>query len=115
MSQISAYGITNRYGGSSMGSELTKGNCLTHQISLKSRESMEVSGVTDVISFDEQSVVLSTICGNMEIDGNALHIHVLSMEQGVVTMDGRIDSVTYYDQETDEKDGRRGFFGKILR
>ena len=98
-----------------MGTEMTKGNCLTHQISLKNRDTMEVSGVTDVISFDEQSVILSTICGNMEIDGSSLHIHVLSMEQGVVTMDGRIDSVTYYDQESEEKDGKRGFFGKIFR
>ena len=98
-----------------MGTEMTKGNCLTHQISLKNRDTMEVSGVTDVISFDEQSVILSTICGNMEIDGSSLHIHVLSMEQGVVTMDGRIDSVTYYDQEPEEKDGKRGFFGKIFR
>ena len=98
-----------------MGTELITGNCLAHQISLKSREMMEISGVTDVISFDEQSVVLSTICGNMEIDGTSLHVRVLSMEQGIVTLDGKIDSVTYYDQEADEKDGKRGFFGKIFR
>ncbi len=98
-----------------MGAEISKGNCMTHQISLKNRESMEVSGVTDVISFDEQSVVLSTVCGNMAVDGASLHIHVLSMEQGIVTMDGRIDSVTYYEQESTENDGKRGFFGKIFR
>ena len=98
-----------------MSAEVSKGSCMTHQISLKNRESMEVSGVTDVISFDEQSVILSTVCGNMEIDGSSLHIHVLSMEQGIVAMDGRVDSVTYYEQEPAEKDGQRGFFRKMFR
>lgn len=98
-----------------MSTEVTKGNCMAHQISLKNRESMEVSGVTDVVSFDEHSVILNTICGNMAVDGASLHIHVLSMEQGIVTMDGRIDSVTYYEQESDENDGKHGFFGKLFR
>jgi len=98
-----------------MSSESPKVNCMTHQISLKNRESMEVSGVTDVISFDERSVILNTVCGNMAVDGTALHIHVLSMEQGLVTMDGKIDSVTYYEQDYEENSGKRGFFGKLFR
>lgn len=98
-----------------MSTELTHGNCSAHQISLKNRESMEISGVTDVISFDEQSIVLSTLCGNMVIDGLSLHIHVLTLEQGVVTLDGKIDSVTYYEKATAETEGKRGFFGKIFR
>jgi len=98
-----------------MGAEGTKENYMSHQISVKSRESMEVTGVTDVISFDEESVVLSTICGNMEIAGASLHIHVLSMEQGVVTMDGRIDSIMYYEQESSEKSEKGKFFGKLFR
>ena len=76
---------------------------------------MEISGVTDVISFDERSVVLNTVCGNMAVDGASLHIHVLSMEQGLVTMDGKIDSVTYYEQDHDESNIKRGFFGKLFR
>ena len=98
-----------------MSADTAKGNCMTHQMSLKNRESMEVSGVTDVISFDEQSVILSTTCGNIEIGGASLHIHVLSMEQGVVSMDGRIDSVTYYEQESSDTEGKRGLFAKLFR
>lgn len=98
-----------------MNTETTKSNRSAHRVEMKSRESMEVQGVTDVISFDEQAVVLSTVCGNMEIDGSSLHIHVLSMEQGIVTMDGRIDSITYYEQNSEEKNGKGGFFGKLFR
>ena len=45
---------------------------VAHRIQLLERKSLEVCGVTDVISFDEQLVVLSTVCGSMEIEGNAL-------------------------------------------
>lgn len=89
------------------------GNRAIHRVSLTGRESMEVYGVTDVISFDEQTVLLSTVCGNMEIGGASLHIHVLSMEEGVVTLDGKIDSVTYYELSDTEKSG--SFFSRIFR
>ena len=96
-----------------MNTEANKANNSTrHSLSLTGRQTMEVRGVTDVISFDEQTVILSTVCGNLEINGSSLHIHVLSIEEGVVTMDGRIDSLSYYEVPTDEKGG---FFSKIFR
>ena len=98
-----------------MGADTSSGSCMSHHVTSKNRESMEVSGVTDVISFDERSVILTTTCGNMAIDGDSLHVHVLSMEQGVVTMSGRIDSVTYFEQEVSENNGKHGFFGKLFR
>ena len=55
-----------------------------HTVSLRAREGLEVRGVTDVISFDEQAVVLQTVCGTMTVEGASLHIHVLSMEEGIV-------------------------------
>lgn len=86
-----------------------------HSVSLLSRESMEIRGVTDVISFDEENVTLSTVCGTMEIDGSSLHIHVLSMEEGIVTLDGRIDALTYFESQGEEKGTKNGFFGKLFR
>lgn len=98
-----------------MNAETAKGNKNTHRISMQGREALEVHGVTDVISFDEQSVVLSTSCGSMEVNGASLHIHVLSMEEGVVTMDGKIDSISYEDADETEKPRQGGFFGKLFR
>ncbi|MBQ8311098.1 MAG: sporulation protein YabP [Clostridia bacterium] len=98
-----------------MNTEATKDHKnMSHRITLNQRESMELNGVTDVISFDEQTVVLSTVCGDMAIEGSALHIHVLSIEQGIVTLDGRIDSVTYYERETAGNGERHGFFGRLF-
>ena len=97
-----------------MGDELKKKDHIVHQLTLQARESLEVRGVTDVISFDEETVVLDTVCGTMEVNGNALHIHVLSIEQGVVAMDGKIDSISYYETDRAEN-GKHGLWGKLFR
>jgi len=86
-----------------------------HKLALCGRESLEVRGVTDVVNFDEQTVVLSTLCGGMEIGGSDLHIRVLNIEEGLVTMDGRVDSITYYEQEAEDKSDKSGFFGRLFR
>lgn len=98
-----------------MSTEAAKMKCVEHKISLDARKYLEVGGVTDVVSFDEQAVILNTVCGGLAVDGMSLHIRVLNVEQGIVTMDGRIDSISYYDAETNEKSAKRGFFGKLLR
>ena len=77
------------------------------------RREITVSGVTDVVSFDEQTVVLDTVCGGMTVDGDRLHIHILNMEQGIVTMDGRIDAITYFENDSNKENG--GFFKKLFR
>ncbi len=98
-----------------MNAETVKSGVGEHRISMTDRASLEVRGVTDVISFDEQAVVLNTVCGTMTVEGAALHIHVLSMEEGIVAMDGRVDTIGYYDTEGSEKNGKSGFFGKLFR
>lgn len=87
----------------------------THKITLLGRREMEISGVLDVISFDEQTVTLSTTDGGIEILGDGLHIHVLSMETGLVTLDGRVDSITYYEVNREEQSENGGFFKKLFR
>ena len=98
-----------------MSTEAAKMKCEEHRISLDARKNLEVGGVTDVVSFDEQTVILNTVCGGLAVDGMSLHIQVLNIEQGIVTMDGRIDSISYYDTESNEKTAKHGFFGKLLR
>ena len=81
---------------------------------MQARESLEIRGVTDVNSFDEEIVILETICGSMTIEGKKLHVHVLDMEHGIVTLDGKIDAITYFEAET-KKDGKSGLFGRLFR
>lgn len=83
---------------------------MTHEISLKSRKRMSISGVREVISFDENAVDLRTVCGELSIEGEGLHIGVLDTERGIVTLEGAsIDGAWYL---RDEATKRKGILGK---
>ena len=64
---------------------------------------MRIDGVTEVLSFDDRSVVLKTQCGDMAIDGTDLKIAVLEIDAGIVVLSGTVSGVYYYEQPTKEK------------
>lgn len=98
-----------------MSAETARSGSERHKICILGRGSLEVSGVLDVMSFDEEAVVLSTTCGTMELVGASLHIHILNMEEGIAALDGRIDSLSYYDTDSGDKDRKNSFFSKLFR
>ena len=81
---------------------------------LRNRNLLEVHGVTDVIRFDEEAVVLATVDGTLTVEGSALHVQTLNLEQGNVVVDGRVDSLLYFDREPAGKGERSGFFGRLF-
>ena len=81
-----------------------------HEISLKDRRRMSVSGVREVISFDENSIHLRTVSGDLAIEGEGLHIGTLDTERGVVALEGEaVDGMWYLREEGGKK---KGIFGK---
>ena len=82
-----------------------------HNVIMENRRNLTISGVSDVDSFDEQTVVLFTEQGDLTIKGINLHINKLSLETGEVTVDGKISALIYQDQQ--QKSG--GFIGKLFR
>ncbi len=83
-----------------------------HSVVLSDRKQMEIGGVTDVISFDEFSVILSTVCGGMEIEGSNLHIATLDVSSGRVKVEGTVNGIFYYNET--EKSKKTGLFGRML-
>ena len=83
-----------------------------HQTTLEQRKHMDVSGVKEVVSFDDSLVVLKTLCGEMSVEGKDMKIGVLDIERGVVVLEGTIDAI-YYSRDEDDK--KHGIFGKLLR
>lgn len=83
-----------------------------HTLSLRDCSLLEMRGVTDVISFDEETVELSTQCGNLTVEGNGLHVKVLNLAEGHVSVDGTVTALIYTGKpETDSK-GFQGLFHK---
>lgn len=97
-----------------MYSEEAKGNRTEHRMLLNERKRMEIFGVTDVVSFDEESVILDTVCGRMTVEGSALHIRVLNLSDGVVTLEGTVDAVVYAAEPETDGTKRSGFLSKLF-
>ena len=63
---------------------------LQHKLVLVDRESMTVEGVMNVESFDDEEIVLETNAGVLTVLGHDLHIRQLSLEEGVIEIDGYV-------------------------
>ena len=78
--------------------ELTGVNKRTHKLILNNRRSCNLTGVNDVLSFDENEIILETEQGMLMIKGNELHVNRLMLDKGEGDVDGRVDSFTYSEQ-----------------
>lgn len=83
-----------------------------HEFCVKDRRVMTVSGVKEILSFDEQSVRMLTASGDMAVEGDGLRVKVLDVERGCVSLEGRIDGIRYLDEEPSE---RRGFWSRLVK
>lgn len=73
-------------------------NKKAHKLLLNNRRTGNLTGVSDVLSFDENEIILETDQGMLMMKGKELHVSRLMLDKGEVDIDGRIDSVTYSEQ-----------------
>lgn len=79
-------------------------------MTIDQRKKAVITGVTDVESFDEGTVVLHTHGGRLTLSGSGLHVSSLQLEDGKLAVDGAINSAVY-----DSGARRRGgFFRRAL-
>ena len=68
---------------------------LPHNLTLSERKKLALTGATEVVSFDEASVVVNTPLGMLVIQGRELQLKTLSETGGNVTVEGYITSLSY--------------------
>lgn len=83
---------------------------LPHKLSLNERKQLTMTGVTEVVSFDETAVVLRTALGTLEVQGQELQLKTLSIDGGQVAVDGSISALIY-----EEPRAQQGFWGRLFR
>lgn len=71
---------------------------------LENREKLNVSGVLDVLSFDDQIVMVETELGLLTIKGENIRINKLSLDTSEIIVEGEIDSLTYSNKDLDKKE-----------
>ena len=69
-----------------------------HNLILEERGSLTVTGVEDIDSFDDQTVVIYTGLGELTVRGNQLHIERIDLQAGELELQGQVDALTYADQ-----------------
>lgn len=83
------------------------------EVKMLNRKLLEISGVLNVESFDSEEFLLETELGFLTIKGHNLHIKNLSLEQGLVAIEGLVHSLAYLDGNTAAKS--KGLFGKLFK
>jgi len=82
-------------------------------ISIENRERINVTGISDVDSFNDAEILVITDDGRLTIFGQGLHIAKLDLDEGVLAVDGLIGGIEYTD--TIDKQGGHGLFSKLFR
>lgn len=77
---------------------------------IENRKKAVLTGIKDVESFDEETIVAQSECGEVTIKGSEMKINRLSVETGDMTVEGHIDSVAYGVEKE-----QVGFFGRLFR
>ncbi len=70
----------------------------THSLILDNKTNLSLTGVTDVVGFDDQTVSLMTDLGALIVKGSSLHINKLNLDTKDVCIDGNINSLQYLAQ-----------------
>ena len=68
---------------------------LPHKLQLSERKNLTMTGVTEVLRFEESAVVLRTSLGTALIQGQELKLKTLSLDGGQVSVDGTISALVY--------------------
>lgn len=101
MSQYYEVGTTN------------KGPAVDHDLVMRGRRVLDITGVKQVESFDNEEFLLETVMGFLAIRGQNLQMKNLDVEKGIVSIKGKVYDINYLDEHQTEK--AKGFFSKLFK
>lgn len=84
----------------------------THRLILDNRNRGSITGVTEVLSFDGNRILLETTQGMLTIEGTGLHVSRLQLEEGEADVEGTVKSLVYTEGRAGKK--QRGSLMKRL-
>ena len=88
---------------------MSQDNFNKHTLLLENREILEMTGIMDVESFNEEEIYALCDYGDLLIKGEGLHIEVLDLNTGDMKISGKITALVY-----SEKSQVKGFFKKVF-
>ncbi|MDO5548704.1 MAG: sporulation protein YabP [Eubacteriales bacterium] len=83
---------------------------MPHGLTLQDRSRMTLSGIKDVVNFDDTQVILNTDLGTLTIRGERMHVDQLNLDTGDLSLTGSIEAMEY-----DDVIRGGGFLGRLFR
>lgn len=96
-----------------MNNSTNKGTVQDHDIIMRGRRLLDITGVKQVESFDNEEFLLETVMGFLAIRGQNLQMKNLDVEKGVVSIKGKVFDISYLEEHHTEK--AKGFFSKLFK
>ena len=87
-------------------------NFKNQNILVEDRNRVTITGVEQVDSFNDNTIILRTIKGGMVIKGEGLNVGKLNLDDGNIKIDGIINGISYIDKELSQKGN---IIGKIFK
>lgn len=75
-----------------------------HIIRIENRQRIDITGVTEVVTFSEDNVILHTIMGGLNIKGKNMKVNKLNVDSGDMCIEGEIQSLVYTSKDTQKKE-----------
>ena len=82
---------------------------MIHDLTLRGRQKLTMTGVSEVLSFEDTSVVLRTEMGTLVVQGSNLQLKTLSTDGGQMAVTGEVSALSY--EEPRESGWLRRIFG----
>lgn len=67
----------------------------SHSVIIQGRSRLSLTGVTDVINYDDREIVAATTQGRIKLGGHEFKIERLSIDEGELVIVGSIDTLAY--------------------
>jgi sporulation protein YabP len=79
-------------------------NVKNHVLHIDSRQKVDITGVTKVIAFNEDNVILSTVLGVLNIKGKNMKMNKLNVDNGDMSIEGEVVSFAYTSKDVEKKE-----------
>lgn len=85
----------------------------TQKISIIDRKSLSIIGINNVEAFDNEEFIISTNYGRILLKGEGLEILKLDVQNGNISIKGKINSLAYIDASMSSN--KEGVFKKLFK
>lgn len=82
-------------------------------LTLENRKKLVLSGVVEVISFDDRSIILDTTLGTLTVRGQDLKMNKLDVQNGDIVILGQVNSCIY--TTTESKKDKESIIARLFR